>query len=421
MAGKKTFDTLIKGGRVIDPETGMDEIADVAVADGRIAAIKPKIAKSTASKVIDADGLLVVPGLIDTHAHVFEHVSGRFGLNADLCGVKSGVTTLVDQGGPSCMTFPAFRHYIAEPADTRVLAYLSIYVVGGLEGHYYPELYGPGGIDVEACIRTAKANPDLVKGIKAHAESGGMSRWGLETLKLARQAGDETGLPVYVHLGQLWPEKEDSDGPVDIDAAMGDIVALMKKGDVLAHPFTRHPGGFVDASGEVHPVIAGALARGVRVDVGHGSHFSFDMARRVIAAGIRPDTVGADMHGYNTAVPRDPGSPDDHPDDEMHLFAGQTRFSLCHAMTELLTLGVPLTDVIAMSTSNCAAMLDMSDTLGSLEVGREADISVLRLEEGHWTLSDNSGDSEEATERLVPAFCLRAGRYFDADASILPA
>ena len=420
MAVKKTFDTLIKGGRVINPVTGMDEIADVAVADGRIAAIKPKIAKNTSRKVVDAEGLLVVPGLIDTHAHVFEHVSGRFGLNADLCGVKSGVTTLVDQGGPSCMTFPAFRHYIAEPADTRVLAYLSIYVVGGLEGHYYPELYGPGGIDVDACVRTAKANPDLIKGIKAHAESGGMSRWGLETLKLARQAGDETGLPVYVHLGQLWPEENNGGEKVDIDAAMGDIVALMKKGDVLAHPFTRHPGGFVDASGEIHPVIAGALERGVRVDVGHGSHFSFDMARRVIAAGIRPDTVGADMHGYNTAVPRAPGSPDEHPDDEMHLFAGQTRFSLCHAMTELLTLGVPLTDVIAMSTSNCAAMLDMSDTLGSLEVGREADISVLRLEEGSWTLSDNSGDSEEATERLVPAFCLRAGSYFDADASILP-
>lgn len=417
---KGTFDLVIAGGRVIDPASGTDAVCDVAVKDGRIAAVGNGAAHAKAARTIDAAGLLVVPGLIDTHAHVFQHVSGRFGLNPDLVGVRSGVTTVVDQGGPSCMTFPAFRHFIAEPAKTRVLAFISIYVVGGLEGHYYPELYGPGGIDVEGCSRTARANPDLVKGIKAHAEVGGLSRWGMETLALARRAGDETGLPLYVHLGQLWPERAGSEGTVDIDKEMPAILKLMKEGDILAHPFTRHPGGFVSRNGMVHPVIAAALDRGVRVDVGHGSHFSFAMARRVLAAGIKPFTVGADMHGYNTPVPREGGTPDEHPDDEMHLFAGQTRFSLCHAMTELLALGVPLGEVIAMSTSNCATAIGMADTLGSLDVGRGADVSVLRLEQGRWTLPDNSGDSADATERLVPVFCLRDGVQYKADAPILP-
>jgi dihydroorotase len=415
-----SFDLVLAGGRVIDPASGTDAIYDVAVKDGRIAAVGEGLAGNGPGETVDAAGLLVVPGLIDTHAHVFQHVSGRFGLNADLCGVRSGVTTLVDQGGPSCMTFPAFRHFIAEPATSRVLAFVSIYVVGGLEGHYYPELYGPGGIDVDACVRTAKSNADLVKGIKAHAESGGMSRWGLETLKLARRAGDETGLPVYVHLGQLWPERAGDEGSVDIDEAMPDIVALLREGDILAHPFTRHPGGFVSRNGQVHPVIAAALDRGLRVDVGHGSHFSFAMAQRVLEAGIRPFTVGADMHGYNTHVPHEGGTPDDHPDDEMHLFAGQTKFSLCHAMTELLAMGVPLADVVAMSTANCATAIGMSDTLGALAPGRGADVSVLRLEKGRWTLSDNSGDSIETTERIVPVFCLRDGVRFAADAPILP-
>ena len=92
---------------------------------------------------------LVIPGMIDTHAHVFEHVTGRFGLNPDLVGVRSGVTAVIDAGGVGWMTFPAFRHYIAERANTRVFSTLSIYVIGALEGNYYPDLYGPDCIDVE--------------------------------------------------------------------------------------------------------------------------------------------------------------------------------------------------------------------------------------------------------------------------------
>ena len=133
---------LLKGGRVIDPASGLDGVRDVLVEGQRITAIAGEVVTDKA-EVIDCRGKLVLPGLIDTHAHVYEHVTGRFGLNADLCGVRSGVTTLVDQGGPSCMTLPGFRHYVAEAAKTRVLAYLSAYLVGGLEGHYYSSLYRP--------------------------------------------------------------------------------------------------------------------------------------------------------------------------------------------------------------------------------------------------------------------------------------
>lgn len=411
------LDLVIKGGRVIDPASGVDGIRDIGVRHGRIAAVEDAIPPGGA-ETIDAGGLLVLPGMIDTHAHVYEHVCGRFGLNPDLVGVRSGVTTLIDQGGPSCMTFPGFRKFIVEPARSRVLAFISIYTVGGLEGHYYPYLYAPDGIDVDACVRAAQANPDVVKGIKAHAEVGGISRWGLETLKLAKQASRGAGLPLYIHLGQLWPPQGEAD--IDMDAMMPEIVALLDEGDILAHPFTRHPGGFVNSAGKVHPVVHDALAQGVRIDVGHGSHFSFDMARRVLDAGIIPFTVGADMHGYNTHVPAAAGTPEAHPDDEMHLFAGQTRLSLCHAMTELLALGVALEDVIPMVTSHAAAMMGTEDTMGSLAPGRAADISVLHDDAGEWTLRDNGDDTVTATRRLSPAFCIRAGERFEADAPILP-
>ena len=124
------------------------------------------------TEVIDCSGRLVLPGLIDTHAHVYQGVTGRFGLNADLCGVHSGVTTLVDQGGPSSITLPGFRDYVVATAKSRVVAFMSCYLVGGLEGHYYPELYRPECLDVDAAVKAATNNRDLVKGLKAHAEIG---------------------------------------------------------------------------------------------------------------------------------------------------------------------------------------------------------------------------------------------------------
>ncbi len=162
------------------------------------------ILPTSAKAVEDVSGKLVLPGLIDTHAHIFRYVSGRFGLEPDMVGVDSGVTAVVDQGGPSCMTFPAYRHYIAEKSATRCYAFMSAYVVGGLEGHYYPELYSPSGVDVAATVAAATANRDLVKGIKAHAEIGGFARWGTKVMELAAEIGREADLPVYVHFGQLW-------------------------------------------------------------------------------------------------------------------------------------------------------------------------------------------------------------------------
>lgn len=405
-------DLLLRGGRVIDPATGLDRIADLAITGGRISALAASLPPD-AVETIDLAGKLVIAGMIDTHAHVYQHVTGKFGLEADMVGVRSGVTTLVDQGGPSCMTIGGFRKFIAEPAASRVLCFISAYLVGGLEGHMYPELYGPGQLNVEHTVRAARENADLVRGIKGHAEIGGASRWGLEVIKISKRIARDAGLPLYIHLGQLWPE---ADGvTIDPDEVVRALVPIMEAGDVLAHPFTRHPGGFVsEQTGEVHPVVWAALERGVIVDVGHGSHFSFEMARKVIAAGIRPHTLGADMHGYNVRVPGDVA-------DETNPFSGVAPFSLANAMTKLLVLGVPLAEIVATVTSNPAKMLGMAGSLGSLQVGREADISVLDLRSGRFELADNSGEKVTATQTIEPLFALRAGRRFDATSPFIPA
>jgi dihydroorotase len=413
------YDLLLRGGRVIDPAQNLDATCDVAVRDGRIAAVLPSIAPSSAKESLDVSGKLVLPGLIDTHAHVFQYVTGRFGLEADLCGVRSGVTTLVDQGGPSCMTLPAFREFVVNPKKSRVLTFLSAYLVGGMEGHYYPALYRPDCVDVDATVKSAVENRDIVKGFKAHAELGGFARWGIEVMKLAAEIGRQANLPVYIHFGQLWGLPESGTNGVDPDTILEQVIPLLKPGDILAHPYTRHPGGFVDAGGKVHPVVKEALARGLKTDVGHGSHFSYRMARIALDAGVVPDTLGADMHGYNTRVPKPAGTPDAHPDKE-HMFFGQTRFSLVSAMSSMLALGLPLETIVPMVTTHPAKMLGLESELGHLKPGGVADISVLHDERGRWTLRDNEGNTVRAERMLRPHFCLREGKRHDSDASILP-
>ena len=415
------YDLLLSGGFVIDPRNNVNQICDVAVKDGKIALVAPNIDRSSAAEQIDVSGKLITPGLIDTHAHVFEYVTGRFGLEADMCGVDSGVTTLIDQGGPSCMTLPAFREYVVNPKKSRIFTYLSSYLVGGMEGHYYPSLYKPDCVDVAATVKSALANPDIVKGFKAHAELGGFARWGIEVIRQAAEIGAQAKLPIYIHFGQLWPLPADGDSGIDADTILAQVVPLLKKGDILAHPFTRHPGGFVDRKGKVHAIVQEAIAKGLKIDVGHGSHFSYKMAQIALQAGIVPDTLGADMHGYNTTIPKPSmaGTPDEHSDKD-HMFFGQVKFSLVSAMTAMLALGIPIEHVVAMSSWNPQRYFGLPDDIGHLGVGALADISVLNDDRGRFELIDNEGTKITSDRMLTPAFCFRDGIRHDVRSPILP-
>jgi dihydroorotase len=424
------FDLVLRGGRVIDPARGIDAVLDVAVRGGKIAAVAPRIVGAT-GRSLRVDGKLVIPGMIDTHGHIYQYVTGAFGLNPDVVGIRSGVTTVVDQGGASPLTIQGFRKFIAEPAVTRVYAFISNYLVGGLVGHRYTVLYGPQGIDVRETAKAVETNRDLVRGIKAHAEVGGYSRWGIETLRLAKQASRQTRVPVYVHLGRLWAEVDGA--RIDPDTIVPEIVPLLDPGDILAHPFTKNPGAFVSCDGTVHPLLFEAARRGVRFDVGRGGHMSFAAARAVLDAGLMPFTVGSDVHGYTIQRPGDGVWEEGYFTEGARprteggrrrpagggSIGGTSVFSLVQVMNELTALGIPLVDVIAMVTRNAAIVLGLEGEIGTLAPGTSADVSVLAREEGEWTLQDSLGNRLEATERLRPVFALRAGTVHQADSPLL--
>jgi dihydroorotase len=410
------LDLVIRGGRVIDPSRGVDGTYDVGIRDGCITELSPKVA-GRARRRVDARGRLVVPGMIDTHAHVYQHVTGDFGMNPDEVGVRSGVTTLVDQGGAGALTFQGFRKFIAEPARSRVFAFLSNYLVGGLSGHRYVDLYGPHGINVRETVRTIDANRDIVKGIKCHAEIGGYSRWGIETLRLGKQASREAGVPVYVHLGQLWADEAGT--RIDPDDVLRDVLPLLDPGDILAHPFTKHPGAFVSKDGQVHPLIFEAMKLGARIDIGRGGHLSFRAARIALDAGVMPFTVGADIHGYT--IRRRTA------DDELRTIkwhsgtpiGGSGVHSLVQVMNELLALGLDLVTVVRMVTANAATMLGLDGEIGTLAPGAVADVSILALDDGDWTLEDSAGVQLPLSRRLRLECALRAGAVVPADSSLL--
>jgi len=417
------FDLILRGGLVIDPARGVDAVLDVAVRDGRIAQVAPAIRNGARARVIDVRGRLVIPGMIDTHAHVYEHVTGSFGMNPDLVGIRSGVTTVVDQGGVSPLTIHGFRKFIVEPATTRVYAFISNYLVGGLMGHRHVLLYGPSGINVRETVKAIEKNRDIIMGIKCHAEPGGYSRWGIETLRLAKQASRDAKVPVYVHLGQLWAEEDGT--AIDPDSAVAEMVPLLDPGDVIAHPFTKNPGAFVSPKGKVHPILFEAVARGVRIDIGRGGHASFAAARAVLDAGIRPFTVGADIHGYTIGRPSEGEWDEGYFDERARRrtrtapVGGACVFSLVQVLNELLALGLGLPDVVAMVTKNAALMLGLEGQTGSLAPGAPADVSVLARDTGRWRLQDSLGAEIPATERLRPEFALRAGVLHRADSPLL--
>ena len=227
---------------------------------------------------------------------------------------------------------------------------------------------------------------------------------------MAAEIGRRADLPVYVHFGQLWGLPESGTNGEDVDTILERVIPLLRAGDVLAHPFTRHPGGFVNREGEVHPVIQAALDRGLKVDVGHGSHFSYRLARKAIAAGIVPTTLGADIHGYNTHVPAPAGTPDEPADDENHPFAGQAKFSLVQAMSSMMALGLTLEQVVPMVTvasgRNARAFRTSSAHCAPAWMPTSR---VLDEKRGRYILRDNEKTEVVADRLLQPAFCLRAG------------
>ena len=385
-------DLVLRGGRVLDPARGVDGRLDVRVSSGRITAIAATVAARDGDVVRDVTGHIVVPGLIDAHLHLFDG-AGPFGAAPDMFGVESGVTTVVDAGSAGHSLIPVFQRHIAEPAHSRVLAFVNLSTLGIVVGPRYPGLGDPRLVDEDGIAAAIEAHRDLIVGIKIMATGTSLGGEGLTPLRRARRLADTVRVPLMVHVGESWGG--DATAP-----PIAELLTYLRSGDVVTHMFTGHPGGLLDGNGRLWPAVRDAATSGIRFDVGHGLHnVDFGVARRVLDQGLEPDTISTDGHRLNRSGPV---------------------YDLPTTMAKMMALGMPLARVVDMATAGAARLLGREDTLGSLEVGRTADISVLRVEEREWTAVDSGGGTLVAPQALVPVFCVRAGRVHEARAQARP-
>ena len=220
----------------------------------------------------DASGLIVCPGLIDLHAHVYEWATD-FGLPPEAAGVDAGVTTAVDMGSSGAWTLPGFRHHIVDRSATELLSFINITLIGSMQaGRGGPSVFTPDYVDLIAIERMHTDHPDLVKGIKTYAESGGWSKGWQPFLTEAVAAAGRTGLPLYIHTGELL--QVDEPNRPDPDSLLPDVLAAARPGDILGHCYSGMPDGILGWHDRPSPQLFDAVSRGVRLDVGHGLNFS---------------------------------------------------------------------------------------------------------------------------------------------------
>lgn len=373
----QTYDLVIRGGTVIDPASGFHGAGDVAIADGRIAAVGDSIAVTGGTRTIDARGKLVLPGLIDLHTHAFP---GYHGADPDDVSLARGTTTAVDGGSSGANAFGAFRALVIERSRTRMQAWLNLSTIGLIDirvGELMQLLY----VDVEAAVRTAEANRDAIVGFKVRISeyvTGGDFK---PVLRLAREAGDATKLPIMVHIG-------------DTNEALPVALAFLVRGDVVTHTFSGRRHGILDDAGNVLAAVRDARSAGVHFDGAHGRrHFGFETVRRALEQGFMVDTLSTDISSRAIADPS---------------------YHLPLLMSKLMAFGAGLAEVVPLVTSHPAHFLGREDELGTLRPGASGDVAILELLEGEFLFRDSEGQTMTARQRLRPWRTVRAGQIIEA-------
>src|SRR6516164_9675243 len=377
------YDLLLKGGTVVDPSSGLSGALDIAIEQGKIASIERQIEPQEARRMVEVPGTIITPGLIDLHAHVFEGFT-RLGVHPDQGGVYAGVTTIVDAGSAGCATFGGFPRYIIPQCHTEIIPFLHICQTGLST---IPDIIAEGSIDLDTTLRVVDRHKNLICGIKARMVSPALEIFGMEMPRLARRAARESGIKLMVHIG----DTEKRYDPTVIRR----LLPMLETGDILTHYFTANPGGVLDGNGRLVPEAWEAAKTGVWFDTAHGQgNFSFDIGRRIIDQGLLPHCISTDL-----TIPG--------------------RLRTVHSMTEMMTrflgLGFTLEQVVTMCTSNPARAIGAEERLGSLIVRRQADVSILKIVEGDWTVYDVLGASLSVQQAVVPVLTVKRGELFEPE------
>ncbi|MBN8992023.1 MAG: amidohydrolase/deacetylase family metallohydrolase [Rhizobiales bacterium] len=377
MGPNDKFDLVIKGGDVIDPSQSLRAKRDIGIRWGTIEAVEADIPAARALKTIDAQGKLVMPGLVDLHSHVYPYGSA-IGIPADELVQFQGTTTVVSAGDAGVNNLAALRRYIVAQSRARIYAFVHI-ANNGLSAFPVAELYNIDHAQVEACAMALAENPDFLLGVKVRMSENVIFKHGVEPLKRGIQACEMCGWParMMVHIGG-----------VETKELMSQILDLLRPGDVLTHAYSGAPniGGVftnIVQDGKLLPAALAAKQRGVIFDVGHGGgSFDFTVAEIAIAGGCTPDTISSDIHVFSGNTPGIPFLP--------------------NVMSKFIPLGFTIEQVVAMATAAPAKIINKAPKIGTLQIGAPGDVAIMELVEGPVSFLDTRNNRREGKLALKP-------------------
>lgn len=372
------FDLVLKGGRVIDPAQGLDAGLDVAFADGKVAEVGPDLGPGQVTR--DVTGLIVVPGLIDLHTHVYWGGTS-LGVEPDAYAKSSGLTTLIDAGSAGPGNMQGFRRHVIERSEVRILPFLNISFAGIFafsKEVMVGECRDLALLNPRVCLAVAKAESDLVVGIKVRVGSTASGTSGIAPMQMALEVAEHAGLPLMTHLDAPPPYRSD-------------VMPLMRKGDILTHCFRPFPNTPVAPGGVVREDVLAARDRGVIFDIGHGGgSFGYETAMAMLKNSFLPDVISSDVHAMSIDGPA---------------------YDLLTTMSKFLALGVPLVEVIRATTINPAHAVRLQDR-GTLRPGLLGDATVLTLEQGRFVFQDVLGEKLQSEQKLVCRGIVLGGRWW---------
>ena len=387
MGPNDKFDLLIRNGEVLDPSQGLRGKRDIGIRFGVVEAVEPSIPAERANRVMDAAGKLLTPGLIDLHSHVYPYGSA-IGIPADELIPYQASTTVVSAGDAGANNFAAFRRHIV--AQTRSRTYAFVHIANmGLAGFPVPELFNISYADPALAARTLAENADILLGVKVRMSENVIAKHGLEPLRRAISACEQSGTKgkVMCHIGG-----------VESRELMSQVLDLLRAGDILTHCYSGAPNGAgqgtnIVQDGKLLPAALAAKKRGVVFDIGHGGgSFDYTIAEAAIAQGAGPDTISSDIHVFSG---NSPGMP-----------------YLTWVMSKFLNMGFTLEQVVAMATVNPARVIGRIPKLGTLQVGAPADVSVLELVEGPVRFVDTRNNFRDGRVHLRPSTVVLNGVPF---------
>ncbi|MHB8574369.1 MAG: amidohydrolase/deacetylase family metallohydrolase [Dehalococcoidia bacterium] len=376
----ESFDLVLRGGEVLDLEGRRRYAADVGIASGRIVAVSADLAVGNAT-VLDVSGALVGPGWVDTHTHVF-NLFKESCLDADSIGVEQGVVAVVDAGSFGAANAAAFEEYVVKRARTKVFGLMHVSRLGNMHQPGESEILS--WLNIDDAVSAIDRHRTWVRGMKVRASASAVGALGILPVVLAKKAASEAGVPLMAHVGNA---------PPTLDA----VCDLFAEGDVISHCFHGKVGGVITRVGLVLPAIRNAVERGVRLDVGHGSgSFSFGVAERALAAGLKPHHISTDLHRGNVRGPV---------------------YSLALTLSKLLDLGMDLFEVIAAGSLSPARTFAI-DEIGPVTAGRPANLTVFRLVNRPLTVRDSYRGERTLDRILEPAYAIIDGVPYPARAEM---